>query len=392
MKFSFEAGEYRKDLADSLKAKRAESRTEAKGLLEQERVTLNYKVSADIKKVLAKIEGKQPNQEEEEGLASKEVSTKVFKMEGSDGVEHEIEVHTLDISDKIPDTLKLAHDIYRLLVLDYKLSHLNVGPDIITQFAEGYLYETLKYPSVRGLINLYLSAKTKGEDRNLFLTNWPQLSDEDKKKFSEVSKKLKYETDEIVKLATQDNKGLCDVITEGAFLDEKTFAHVVGAYEEGYDMNLEEDSPEKYASLKNRYPHARPDEIVGEQMLDVSDAKSKELWFHAGGADYNNSFKMMLLCNSESERFKKEVNGFSSYNSGITGEQFTKYLQNIQPDKSKISMDDKMKAAVMMAGEQPSGICINFKREEPWLFIADWIVDLYHRRLYKITEKQADKI
>ena len=117
--------------------------------------------------------------------------------------------------------------------------------------------------------------------------------------------------------------------------------------------------------------------------------KSDYLWFNAGGVSHDDTFKMTLLCDSRNERFRNEIKSFYE-RSGRLGE----YTPQLRADRGAnnthpASFDEKLEAARMLAAENTiGGVRIDFKREEPWLFIADWIIDSYHGRLYKITENQ----
>jgi hypothetical protein len=49
-------------------------------------------------------------------------------------------------------------------------------------------------------------------------------------------------------------------------------------------------------------------------------------------------------------------------------------------------MSEQVEAIRTLA--EGSGVEISFKRNEPWLFICDWILDPYHGRVYRIVERR----
>lgn len=407
MKFSFEAGQYRKNLADKVREKRADDRNEAKELLEKERETLKYHVAEDIKKVLMNIEKKKKvlndnvsPEQEKQGTDTERESVEIVRMEGSDGIEHVLEIRTTDISDRIPEEVKLIYDIYRLAVLDRKLQHSNVGSGTFNRFRkeEGGYYTVLDNivdsKSTHDLLFSYLLTMLNEEDIQTFISDLPPggLSIAEQIREREIYDKTEETSHEIGRVVYDKLHNFLEIITNGAISDKNVFAHVVGAEEEGFNgFSLKVSAPEKYANLKNRYPHKHQNDVVREQEFDTHGAQSDYLWVNAGGTFYDGLFKPTMLCDSRNERFRKEIETFSLYSEN-SHKRFNQYLgeirSNRQSDEIINPMDEKIQAALMLANERTiAGIRIDFKREEPWLFIADQIVDLYHGRLYKITEK-----
>lgn len=375
MKFSFEAGGYRKNLAEELKTERSVDKAEATKLLEQERSTLQYQVSADIKEVLRKIKEKRGESVEEESqVAPEKISTEIMKMEGSDGVEHELEISTIDISDQIPDEIKLAYDICRLAVLDSTFKHLDLGSgaltDILTQHTEMGGRPLRKIQSIHHSFPFIMGAyiESKRSDKEISKRG---MRDEDEMYDSYVELKKRYEE-------------FLNQITGGAFLDDKVFAHVVGAEE-----NAQKDS-EKLSRLKKMWPNEQRDGAVTEEAFDIHVVASKELWVNAGGVCYDNFFRPTILLDSRNIRLRTEIKSLGLY-LGLNRSE-NSYLEKIKierlTDKLPSTFEERIDAAIMKAGEKDQGgVCLYFKRDEPWLYIADWMIDAYHGRLYKITEK-----
>ena len=166
MKFSFDSGGYRENLAGELREQRITDKEMARQTLEAKRVTLEYNVSEDVKRVQQKIRERREEQElKETGFTPnpEKIVTEEILLSGSNGIEHLLEVQTIDISEQIPDEVKLIYDIYRLGVLDRKLKHLSVGPDIfgepLTREDKQLQARAMKGQSITYLLEWYLKAK-----------------------------------------------------------------------------------------------------------------------------------------------------------------------------------------------------------------------------------------
>lgn len=428
MKFSFDAEGYRDNLAEQLKAERALDRDKAVETLEQERETLRYRVSEDIKKVKTRL-GNVP-EEIDKTKTFEEISTEIIKMEGSDGKERMLEVKTTDISDGIPDTLKLLYDIFRLATLDSKFNHETnfdfsslltgyeykreleedwlslksnkfyverkdrtlsfekaAAPEAIAKKAKKKLEEEVEKRGMRTLLKKYLMSTLKTEDRQLFLQEEDKLGGEDVKRLHEISKKLRDDARKIADDALSEYGILVNTVTEGALLNKKILRHVVAAFgEEGYNTGSANNSPENISNLRNRFPHVHSEDMVKEKVFDVHNARTRYFWFHSGEMWEPNILKMMLFSNPENTRFKNEIKGFQTYGDDEKISDY--YYAEIERNPSKILPDDIINAG-LSASALSHGIRFDFKKDEPWLYVADWIVDPYHGRLYKITEKDS---
>lgn len=390
MKFSFEAENYRKNLAEDLKEKRAEgNREEAKEILEKEREEFRYHVARDIKKVLKKLEGGEEEEREEdtseqesgtEHEYGKEIWTETLEMEGSDGEKHTLEVTVLDVSEDMPEEVKLLHDIYRLAVLDTKLKDLGVGPD------------NPYFKDERTDMEGNLGAVTIREYKwlaHIYHESFPNKQDVEEVTYEET-------LDKIIRAAFSKQEAFINTITNGSLDDKRVFEHIVGGGggESGYQVDMKHSRKDDYTKLMNRFIHPQ-EGTPKENIFDIKDesTKSKELWFSPKGNDENKGKigggpvmrsldRMILLCNTENGRFKKEIESVSGGSYGTrSAQEYNNALEQIQTDPEKRTVEDELSAV-----SQGSQAYIEFKKEEPWVYIADWIADLYHGRVYKISE------
>lgn len=430
LEFSFDAKNYRKNLADSLREKRSENPESAKELLQKERETLQYKVSADIKKVLAKIEAKKHGKEEPalEHTEPKEIGIERLKMTGSDGVERELEVHTLDISDQLPNGLRLAHDVFRLAVLESDLSHAKIEsggfkiPTFLNKEDSNHvsrLFESaLKYQNVGNLLFLYY----------VFPKYYQEYLNGDEQQRGEIFTHALEESRQLNAEIMTEYEEFLDGLTDGSFSNNKMCVHVVGAddseayinaqkYQENVQfLDYRKDEHNDTASRmykdtegtirrQSRYPRSNitsGGEMIAEQPLDIHSPSSESLWFNAGGSPYDSRFKLIMLCNSANSRFRNEISGVFAYDNLNLFRSLHK-LKNITPPaefdsrSSRVSsyinsatLEEKIEAAQLLMSAKGLGAAgYSFKRDEPWLYLADWIVDAYHGRAYRIAEKSS---
>ena len=173
-------------------------------------------------------------------------------------------------------------------------------------------------------------------------------------------------------------KDFVNEITDGAFYDSKTLCHVVGG--EGLDEHSQE-----HKKRRLRHPH-QEDGLLYEEVFDIDNASSSSLWFNAGGSAWfqEDMTNIIILCNSERKRFYDEVEGVVPYG-GLNKKEREDRWSNM-PTKELLR---EAISSGKMVGR--GGTNLSFKKDEKWLDIADWIVDLYHGRLYKITEKEEDR-
>ncbi|KKU81224.1 MAG: hypothetical protein UY07_C0023G0008 [Parcubacteria group bacterium GW2011_GWA1_47_8] len=405
MKFSFDAAKYRNELAGQLEEIRTADKEAARQTLGEERKTLKYRVSEDIKKVTQKLRDKEQGQRESAGIFSQEkIVTEELRLEGSDGVEHLLEIQTIDISDQIPDEVKLIYDVYRLMFLDYHLENLDIGPRLLEGFPrekeDGFyerVGENISNGSYDSILEDYLITKINdGSLRVLKEANPPQKNDQ-----AQLLKNIHKQREEVatmVKTIYEKFNEFLNSITHGAISDKSYFTHVVGAFENGYTVNLRSDHPEKHANLRRRYPHKSQEGKPTEEKISVHNAESDYLWVNAGGTAYNGLFKPTLLINSRDERFRKEIKDFGFNADSLGWEQFNEELllqkqsDGLQMQADRPIMDSKIEVALRIASEISTsggrGIRIDFKKEIPWVLVANQIVDPYHGRLTKVTEKK----
>lgn len=412
MKFSFDSEGYRNNLANELREKRATDKEGARQRLEEERATLQYKVSEDIKRVKQKIKEKR----EKKGLETfpfipnpEKTTLEEVRLEGSDGIEHLLEVQTIDISDQIPEEVKLIYDIFRLFTLEQKLAHLDINSGILNHAPVVYQSQDGKIAGQRRQVADFTNAK--GENAEVGFTEYIRLklndddlellandemafysnkesSPENDERAGELLEATEKEAFEITDLMNKKFNRFYELVTNGAISNDNYFSHVMGANEEGYFIKLKNDYPERHADLKNQYPHESDKEIVTEKPIEVGLASSDYLWVNAGGTAYNRLFKPIILINSYSRRFKAELNGFGFYEgSSSKFDEYLKKLQETNTHDTNGHSQELMAALYCAQGRTETGIKLKFKKETPWLLIADQIVDPYHGRLIKVREK-----
>jgi hypothetical protein len=441
MKFSFDAESYRKDLADQIKEKRSVDKDVAKELLENERETLRYRVAEDIKKVLLNIENQKNvrgesdvSLEQEKNVAQgEEISCETIKFEGSDGTEHELEILVTDIRDKIPEELNLVFDITRLVAIDARSSGIGTGTHkdiygdfngnenerkvlpqkhssldshlfsqdldlldkllVIEKEREGFIDHMLHleyFPDANDERNFILEDPLKNSYTAPILNKY--LDDAEKERLSMI---IKY--DRSIERYPNYLKSL-DEFTEGAFTNPEMLNHFVAG-------DLPESTIRENPELMARFPHAvgsiipngrqykydnsnRSGAKVQEIPFDVKRQTFTHLWALAGAnTTYSNENLLVVLCDPKKERFRKEVQMVHAYDD-YDGRKLQERIKNFK-DKGVLSQDaDMIEGATKDAFvNRNGGVNFVFKKEEPWVYLADWIVDLYHGRLYKITEK-----
>lgn len=332
MKFSFDAESYRKDLAEELKEKRAVSKDSAKEFLTNEQETKRYAIAKDIKLVSSEIRK----------MSGKE-------SDASNGVENrstpELQIETFDLSDVMPEDLKLYIDAIRLKEIKRKFGEKRYPIDL---GADQYPNEG-KYP-------VYSSSEVINRD-NYYNA---QRTDSEYTRTRELVKK----ENEIIDVA----KIFVNEVTEGSFGNPEMLTHVVDG-----DYGV----PEGFV---HRYPHAdKNDEIPEEIKFDIHNGGINNLWFLSGlrgGTQYFAVRKVIVICNPKSERFLKK----------IAGEKTSNYGEYSQPKLGRLPAREVFPSA-LASTLTGSDINIYFNKPESWADIADWVVDLYHSRLYKITEK-----
>lgn len=381
MKFSFDAESYRKNLASEIKEKRSEgNREDAKELLDKERETLRYHVAEDIKNVLRKIEQKEDVIKVDDNFSQekttekgKEISCEVIKMTGSDGTERELEVRTFDVTERIPEEMRLMFDIERLAALDRKFDILDIGPkkfatktDVRSFNFEDYI--TASYPDAKeiteerrqriydAICEAYYDGYTERFPDKSSAFDAPEI-----KKLNEFIDGLTDIQEHMFayKLKLQELNEIARDLTDGDYLRGNMLCHVVAALGVKGDLtHLPSEQPDDYRKLIRRRLHQKSDsDIPEEDIFNVHTAESKTLWFSTKDVWSTSPNNIILVCNPKNDRFKKEL-----------GDNVT---------------DDAIDEAL---SSNPNNMRIEFKRKEPWFYIADWVVDVYHGRLYKITE------
>lgn len=335
MKFSFESEEYRKNLADKLKEERKIDKSEAKKLLEEEQGSKQYIVSKDIKSVVTNNERTRTSAED---LASSEVL---------EDKESGLEIQVFDINDKIPQDIKLYLDTIRLREIKSSFSDVKID----------------------GIHTLYSVESSLREH-----DNWNMVEDNSLNAIREPDwKKRKKEAieEEALILKARD---FINEITNGAFYSAEMLKHIVGGEEE-------------HKHLKSRYPHIKKGgSLLEENIFDISSGGIGGLWFTAGVPGWFSIRKVAIICNPNSERFQNKVLSASPYE----GADWEKAREKAA-EWSNLQLQEMLKEATKVAERSKvGGVSITFNSRQKWQDVADWVVDLYHGKLYKISEKLAE--
>ena len=345
IKFSFDSQKYRRNLADKLREERITDRDTAKNILDNEKKTKRYQISKDIKRV--SIENK--------------------KITGENNTETEVEIQTFDISDKIPEDIKLYFDEIRLgkIKKNFKL-HKKYESGIQEEYQKEYSEGFYDGKYLRKMMENNLKDLPE-ESREKYIEN---MLDRDRAQTISA-----YET----QLWDKRIKDFINEITEEAFYNPLMFCHAVGASQTSAKA-------ENMKKLLSRYVQ-EDDNAPQEEVFDATTATASSLWFNAGGESrWFNPTKIIILCNAKNERFQNEVSGVGFYREKDAEE--TKFIRNkSMPEMLKLLAERES----AIKGGSTGGIRIDFKKEEKWMDIADWIVDLYHSRLYKIATAKAVK-
>lgn len=272
MKFSFNYKEYRHNLAHELKDKRGKSKNSAKEHLKQEKLTTpNY----DLSKRLRLID--KPLNLDLQKIKNA-TGDKLEKTENTTDYKKEV----FDISNLIPNELKVYFDQVRLLELKSKINanekwkkHLDIDPKLIP----GY-HEELDERSLGAW-----------EKRKLYRpSNWRELE--------------------------KTAKDLVNKITQGALNDPQKFNHVLGGGRPdlGIIKTSEVSLPENATPILHTISpisitnsRKKLEIIVPESSGFTKDKPKKiensELYVAAGGTNFFNSALPVIIFDPKSKRF-----------------------------------------------------------------------------------------
>ena len=397
MRFSFDSKQYRDNLAKDLRKNRNEGkRAHALEQLKKERQTLAYTIAADIKKVLNKmnvVEGDHTSSES--GADSEEISVDFREMKGNDGEKHLLEVRTYDISRSIPDELNLFFDVHRLITLDAWFEDVGVGK--YDKFKSG-----IRTRNVRTVGFDYTDFGMSMETpfANVVNRMFERVGEIFGRTTLEVEQKTVSYVLKYLKLIKDSGKWndmifnrigkeYVNQITEGMFLNRRYLSHVVGGLVDfgGWDTVAKEGAGSPIAEERHRaqrYPHKQEGGGIYEEVFDINKPHSDFLYFNVGGANYFDPRKILIICDSKNERFKKEV---QSAEPGTDYDEGTYYgVYEGEEEGGLLTMDELLDTYDNPVDE--FGLLFSFKREESWIYLADMIVDLYHGRLIIINEKE----
>lgn len=295
MKFSFDAKGYRDNLAKDLIEKRKESKEEAKEFADKEKATKKYQIAKEIKKINFSIE----------------------KLER----DYEIKIETFDVSEKIPENIKLYLDELRLWNIKKVTSEKKYG-------------------------------ERPYADRNLI----------------------------------EEAENLIDDLTEGDFKNPEILNHVIGGF--SYDRAPSYLRLEKRTTLSESSGNLETTSIPIEDAFDLNEhigfGVEAELWFGAGGSHWlRRPENAVIIVDPKRQEFKSIIQRIlyanERYQLGKRGGVEIKDFRHMDEVLNKITQNAN--------GDKEGGILIEFEKgQASWKKIAKWVVDLYHGKVYKLTE------
>ncbi len=426
MKFSFDAGEYRDRLANDLREKRAEGKSdEAKEQQMKEASTLPYAVAEAIKRSGGTgVEQTAKKSTEELSKEPSEIATEVKIFKDAEGSEHLLQIKTFDINHLIPEKVKLHFDRLhlnetdkiKLALLEERVEKLPLGKKLI--FNEywrrfySFLSDDQKKWADKKRIKFTFpyvdEAKKFLTDEDLVfldkINDGMQLTVEEKHQLQEIYGEIfgSYNSRESLEEFLDEYVAFLDKITDGDFSKKSMLSHTVSGFGEA-------SNKVDLARVKNRVAiKYRGDKKSDEEIFDVfSDySRSSSLWFHAGGAEYatgggeilGGTTNLIVICDGESKRLQKEVRAVNFTGAAGRSEEleqsFGQKAREIMEDKKQntLSQETLLQAFYQTIGRRGIGGELLFKQKEPWVYIAKWIVDAYHGRLYRINEIHTPSI
>jgi hypothetical protein len=380
MKFSFESQQHRDDLAQELKET---DKFERIALLEEKSNTLKYVLAQhirDFERDADKSGERRRSEKEQEDDVSKNKSEKMTKQEigikDGDGNEHLIELEIADISDQIPESVKIIYDMNRLLEIEATID----DPDMVRGWEESDSDGNRKSFQNRDFYN-----KSVGEWHQNFRIVRKYVEMTNKERGVPLLKADGSPIDEtelkrIAQQAAEEFKVFRSQVTEGLFDNPNVFYHTIGAYTNGWDgdnsrvarQSLPKETIDR--SLANRFPHQTSEGDVVEEPIEIGEnLQSHELWVHAGELIYDSMVKPLMMIDGSSERIRHRVRGVQSLTQG----KFADFENS-----------NNLRYALEFANTKNEwGALMHFENgATPWLLVADQIFDPYHGRLIKIKE------
>ncbi len=375
MKFSFESQQYRDETAKGLKETEKSERKEA---LEKKKRELKFVLSEHIRDFNRKNGKKRKEvsiERESEDQKGKVERKKIFgKTENSFGNNEDfgVEIEIIDISDQIPESVKIIYDMNRLLEVEYTYHDDEVSrgwrnnddtPE--NRKYNEYITRDPQYhlDSIDLIIEKYIKMAEKEKGEPLTTDDGTIINNEELKKIAEQAKK--------------DFVEFREKMTEGLVSNPRVLYHTVGAHTDGFSSDwyhstmLDENDTKK--KLRNRFPNNADGFEIKETPLEINEGLvSKSLWVNADKIVFNNVLKPLVLIDSTSLRFKKNVWSLSTRGGqyGHGNEDFEELLED-----SDVSDVWGIK---LNPNSNSNGI--------QWLQIADQIFDPYHGRMIKIRE------
>lgn len=379
MKFSFESEEYRDDLAHKLMAE--ESKSERRTLLQEEKEKLRYFLAKHISSFQRenKTDSTKKDTEEDSDDKSK-IERREIRGVDESGEPYTLELEIVDISDEVPESVKIIYDMNRLLEIEANFKdnpgskkwHAEIG-------TESYINRDKNNPFF-WIVDMYLKKATQEKGGSFIMDDNPETN------LSDLCSR-------IADQAKEEFAVFREKMTGGQVNDPHTFFHTVGAFTEGsrFDFYVSSIDDEVKKKLRSRFPHKEEGGGIQETPLNIGEnLRSEELWVHSGELVYDNPLKPIMLMNAASPRFRNGISsvvvprGTKKGRAPIyTEEEIEKQTHNPRWLENALSLAN--------TGDQFGAVLYPRKRDYiNWLQVADQIFDPYHGRLIKIKEIQAE--
>ena len=334
MKTSFNFEKHRKETADKLKKTiLGEGFSSAREELEKEQKTPEYQVSKYLKLIKKWVENYPSSSLEEKS----------------------IEIQEYDISNQIPDVLKLCADVKRIESVEKKLGK-KVLPTITIE------RKGLKNSKVSHIENL---------DNEII---------EELKKRHYNDDFTEKETRHLESMLASD---VVNELTNGALFDNKNINHVINGF----------GAKEIYEPRLNEWVYGQSDTVFNETKYGINFDPNSLITNVDKNAPKNGLLTKRMFFKSQ-EEFEKEIKKpereevfmwFSPGGKGIFFLNASSVVVIIKPENERF-LKNSQKEKITGSGKYEEGFSI--KAKISWLDIADYIVDLSGGKLYKITENK----
>lgn len=369
MKFSFESQQYRDNLAQEIVDK---PKPERKALLEEKRKTLQFTLAEHIRDFTRKNNKKGGEDSVEGGSVEANVENREIVGKDGEGKEYKVNIEVIDITNEIPESVKIIYDMNRLLEIEYNYRDEEVSRGwhetdntLSDREKDSSYINRDKSDPVDAVVGKYLQMVVREKSENLVKGKGVEMVDFDPMSFIEQAK--------------IDFAKFREKITEGMVSNPNVFYHTIGAYTEGfkqdwYDGDTMISKEAVVNNLRNRFPNDSRGTKIEEIPLEINaDLVSDGLYVHSGKLIYDNPFKALMLIDGRSHKFQEH---FSYFLKRKSGEKEDVYFT----DEALEAANTDNQFGIKLIPKDSTGV--------HWLRVAEQIFDPYHGRLIKITNAE----